>query len=643
MCARKKRKRTQPCEERTANQVAAHEASVPTHKQAANHALKLNAVLPGLGKDKQERQLSDLVQQAVQGVVRKPGNPFKKAKPSPIPETITEPSNGRSSSNGKLLQQDIGATPHPRKRKRIDGKPASPYCQPTLPSGKPVTAGSEPMPAAGKAGVPSGEPLLQNGEAKLAGGKSRQPGGKPKHVRGKSAQPGLKPTQLGGNPTQMHSGTKSPGGKASTPSAKPTRAGEDGTQLGGRNTPAGAKHAKACGKAPHPGGKYTQRGGKPTQLGAKPTPLGGKPANAGGQPMPQGGKPTQQDGKPTQPRGKPTPPGGKPTPPGEKPTLPNGKPTPLGGKPTQLGGKPAQLGGKPAKAGGQPTPALNAKSSVSTLPSQAGSNWARLQTQIRSTASGKGRGAGRPPRPGPPTRSLGQERGATPVLALDCEMVGVGPDGKRSMLARVCMVNAEGNVLLDTFVAPVEKVTDYRTKVSGVRPHDLKGAPSFKEVQEKVSELLQGRVLVGHSVDKDLTVLMLGHPRSHIRDTARYPPLLRYLPATGKHRSQRLRDIARSELGLVIQEGEHSPVDDARAALYIYLRRKKEWEAAVRDGSLYKRMRAISAKDFARRPTGGRKRERASGTRPGPPLGKAGRKMVDFLHRDVRDDPLADL
>ena len=52
--------------------------------------------------------------------------------------------------------------------------------------------------------------------------------------------------------------------------------------------------------------------------------------------------------------------------------------------------------------------------------------------------------------------------GVTPIVALDCEMVGVGPDGTRSALARVAVVNAEGNVLLDVFVKPKEKVTDYR-------------------------------------------------------------------------------------------------------------------------------------------------------------------------------------
>ena len=35
------------------------------------------------------------------------------------------------------------------------------------------------------------------------------------------------------------------------------------------------------------------------------------------------------------------------------------------------------------------------------------------------------------------------------VVAMDCEMVGVGPSGTCSVLARVSIVDCEGKVLLD--------------------------------------------------------------------------------------------------------------------------------------------------------------------------------------------------
>jgi len=52
-------------------------------------------------------------------------------------------------------------------------------------------------------------------------------------------------------------------------------------------------------------------------------------------------------------------------------------------------------------------------------------------------------------------------------------MVGIGPDGKKSALARVSIVDWEGTVLLDTFVRVPERVTDFRTKVSGVCAKDI--------------------------------------------------------------------------------------------------------------------------------------------------------------------------
>lgn len=77
-------------------------------------------------------------------------------------------------------------------------------------------------------------------------------------------------------------------------------------------------------------------------------------------------------------------------------------------------------------------------------------------------------------------------------LSMDCEMVGVGLNGQDDMLARVSIVNKRGEVLLDKFVKPQEPVIDYRTCVSGIRPHDINNAEDFKTVQEEVVQMLQG-------------------------------------------------------------------------------------------------------------------------------------------------------
>lgn len=74
---------------------------------------------------------------------------------------------------------------------------------------------------------------------------------------------------------------------------------------------------------------------------------------------------------------------------------------------------------------------------------------------------------------------------------------------------------------------------------------------------------------------RHLQALLLSHPRKHIRDTARYPPLMRATAPGRRPKPRALRHLAAQHLGLTIQAGEHSPVDDARAALYLYLRFQK--------------------------------------------------------------------
>mmetsp|Transcript_36251 Transcript_36251/g.80685 ORF Transcript_36251/g.80685 Transcript_36251/m.80685 type:complete len:493 (+) Transcript_36251:452-1930(+) len=291
-----------------------------------------------------------------------------------------------------------------------------------------------------------------------------------------------------------------------------------------------------------------------------------------------------------------------------------------------------------------------------------GSNWESLKKVIGARGQGRKRkegaegqsagGAGMK-RPS----SLGKNQGVTQVIAMDCEMVGVGPNGVRSAVARVCLVNNEGNVLLDAHVSPKEPVTDFRTRYSGIRPADLQGPGvlSLEEAQEKVSKLLTGCTLVGHALHNDLKALLLDHPRKDRRDTATYPPLMK-APAPGrKMKARALRHLAKEELGLTIQEGEHSPVDDARAALYIYHRHRKDWERALATGSLKRakvhaeaNRKALNSQQLASAETGGDARKarmgRGGGSHAAAALLKAkAHAKVDFMSRDVRDDPLADL
>lgn len=135
-------------------------------------------------------------------------------------------------------------------------------------------------------------------------------------------------------------------------------------------------------------------------------------------------------------------------------------------------------------------------------------------------------------------------------------MVGLGPQGSESCLARISVVNYHGHVLLDTFVQPRETVTDWRTWISGIRASDVAGAPQFEEVQKQVSDLCEDRIVVGHAIENDMKALLLSHPGPMTRDTQTCKALRE------KARTKRpgLKKLVEMELGIRIQTGAHSSV-----------------------------------------------------------------------------------
>lgn len=169
--------------------------------------------------------------------------------------------------------------------------------------------------------------------------------------------------------------------------------------------------------------------------------------------------------------------------------------------------------------------------------------------------------------------------GLTKALALDCEMVGVGPKGEESIAARVSIVNQYGKCVYDKYVKPTEPVTDYRTAVSGIRPENLKQGEEFEVVKKEVAEILKGRILVGHALHNDLKVLFLDHPKKKIRDTQKFKPF------KSQVRSGRpsLKQLCEKILGIRVQQAEHCSVQDAQAAMRLYIMAKRQWESITAD------------------------------------------------------------
>jgi len=169
-------------------------------------------------------------------------------------------------------------------------------------------------------------------------------------------------------------------------------------------------------------------------------------------------------------------------------------------------------------------------------------------------------------------------------VALDCEMVGVGEYGKHSALARVTLINWDGETIMDELVKPQWEVTDYRTFVSGITPAMLDNATmDFATARQMVLNLLEGKTLVGHGLKNDLAVLGITHPWYNIRDTAKYEPFMKIRFQDGCLWPRGLKDLAAEKLGKAIQVygRSHCPKEDATAALDLYKLVWRQWEKSI--------------------------------------------------------------
>jgi len=170
-------------------------------------------------------------------------------------------------------------------------------------------------------------------------------------------------------------------------------------------------------------------------------------------------------------------------------------------------------------------------------------------------------------------------------VALDCEMVGVGQDGKTSALARVTIIDWDGNIFLDEYVKPDTEVTDYRTFVSGITEEHLVNYATLNLLQcrQIVLEILRNKIIIGHALENDLRALGIDHPWYQIRDTAKYDSFMKVRFNDGVLWPRKLKDLSRERLGREIQVigKPHSPFEDALAALDLYKLVQKPWETVI--------------------------------------------------------------
>ncbi|WWC94434.1 hypothetical protein V866_001279 [Kwoniella sp. B9012] len=165
-------------------------------------------------------------------------------------------------------------------------------------------------------------------------------------------------------------------------------------------------------------------------------------------------------------------------------------------------------------------------------------------------------------------------------LAIDCEFVGCKSG---QALAKVGIVNHEGSIVLDTYVyVNPENIVDYRTSTSGIRPGDLDGAPTYEQVTSGIKDLVEGKILVGHTLFNDLSAIGHKHPYESFRDTALYYPLRLKTGIKREGEFPSLKRLAKEVLGVDIQRDDngrgHDPIEDARATMAIFMLVREDYE-----------------------------------------------------------------
>ena len=167
------------------------------------------------------------------------------------------------------------------------------------------------------------------------------------------------------------------------------------------------------------------------------------------------------------------------------------------------------------------------------------------------------------------------------IVAIDCEMVGVAPSLK-SALARCSIVNYHGDIVWDHYVLPSQPIMDYRTKWSGIRHYHMTGAVPEEDALPIIKQKLKGKIVVGHDLKHDFSVLHYAHPPSLVRDTSCYVPLrtLAHLPL---EHPPGLKKLALNLLDRSIQTGSHDSVEDAQTCLDLYKVIEGQWENEMGD------------------------------------------------------------
>lgn len=139
---------------------------------------------------------------------------------------------------------------------------------------------------------------------------------------------------------------------------------------------------------------------------------------------------------------------------------------------------------------------------------------------------------------------------------------------------RLAVCCGEGKELYNVLMPPEANVTitDFRTELTGLTATNFTGETTpFAEAQAKLRTLIDSSdLVVGHGISHDFAVMGLHSKDGHVADTADlYAKFFQ-----GRKIRPSLKKLASVELRLLVQEGVHDPLEDARLAMQVFRKRQ---------------------------------------------------------------------
>lgn len=163
---------------------------------------------------------------------------------------------------------------------------------------------------------------------------------------------------------------------------------------------------------------------------------------------------------------------------------------------------------------------------------------------------------------------------ALPLLLLDTETTGLAPTRDRAvaLAALPWRGRAADGTGLDTLIDPGRPIPAAATAIHGLADHDVAGRPAYAHHHAELTDLMRGRVVLGHSIGFDLALLAAEARRAGLHWQVPASLCLAELAAVALPEAKRIGLDALARRFDVAIEGRHTARGDALAAGAIWQR-----------------------------------------------------------------------